>query len=121
MGYPDNTRRVTEDNIQEVAAWCGGTVSRTFGSTPIIKITNFDIAVIGDYIVKGSNGVFSPFSPRNYERFPGKARTDPDKFSAILRFVKIAMDEQVKCINGTNTISMEEVAQNLALRILELG
>jgi hypothetical protein len=114
-----NTRRITAENIEAVATWCGGHVSQPFGQNPMIKVSQYDIALIGDYVVKGSGGI-AVFSEKNYLGFPKKARRDPDKYSEILKLVVKAMLEQDSATYHQSQKDMGAVAQEIAMKILEL-
>lgn len=71
--------RVTPENVDEVAAWCGGRVHREAKSSdPTDVYTALDIPTLegvmraqtyrgGDYIIRGVQGEFYPCKPDIFE------------------------------------------------------
>lgn len=66
--------KLTCDNIDEVAAWCGGTVERDLSEhngTPAIYIINdrqYIYVMPGEWIVKYPDGVCEPYAEYEFDR-----------------------------------------------------
>jgi thiamine kinase-like enzyme len=71
MSY--EARQITAENIAKVAEWCGRTVgivdsAHDFSQHAFIHMNPYDIAVVGDWIVRVDE-VFKAFTDEEYEEF----------------------------------------------------
>ena len=65
-------RKLTEENHEEIAYWCGGMHRgiKLPRSEQVVRIFTFEgemEAIVGDYIIKGVKGEFYPCKPDIFE------------------------------------------------------
>jgi hypothetical protein len=67
--------KVDETNMEQVAKWCGGTVSSTKLDVPFIDVPNNNAknqmhsrAFVGSWVVTGREGHFSSYADRTFHR-----------------------------------------------------
>ena len=60
---------LTEDNGDEVAAWCGGRYDRRgiYIEVPQADPYHYDIAIPGEYVVRGIHNEFYVVKPNHFE------------------------------------------------------
>ncbi|HSX00045.1 MAG TPA: hypothetical protein VLH38_03345 [Patescibacteria group bacterium] len=84
---PVQAMRITDQNIDAVAKWCGGTILMSdTGQSVVLPILGDIVVSFGDYVVKNAKGVFIPYDKnefvRNYELIGWEHERDSDMFPA---------------------------------------
>lgn len=116
--FPES-KQVTAADMAIIAFWCGGAVIE-IDHNLCIKVTKYDIALDGDWIVKTSDG-YEVMRDDEYQTFLASWGRDTDKFKKVLKLVTLAMLEQVAASTNRSDKDMRLVAEETARKIIDLG
>lgn len=124
--------RATEENMLELALWCGGIIAVNDGAfpdrsehyiqVPVRRARNFmqTMAFAGDWIVRFGNS-FKVYTDEAFKRdFHGSAKTPEERRSAIYDLVRSAMAKQDAETYHGNSARALPYADEITNKILEL-